>query len=86
MCAENKASLQILYSHLAEAQALLAVWLTDVPRDMLAIFDEVLRQVVFKDFKDYANVRDEGLAPIIFICSNLKYFIIRMRFIYANIS
>lgn len=56
MCSENSASLEISYGHLAEMQSLLAIWLTDVPRDMLQIFDEVLQSVVLADFPHYAKV------------------------------
>jgi DNA replicative helicase MCM subunit Mcm2 (Cdc46/Mcm family) len=57
MCAANSASLEISYGHLAEMQSLLAIWLTDVPRDMLQIFDEVLQSVVLADFPHYSKVR-----------------------------
>jgi hypothetical protein len=56
MCANNSASLEVSYGHLAEMQSLLAIWLTDVPRDMLSIFDEVLKTVVLKEFPHYAKV------------------------------
>lgn len=57
MCAENKSSLYVSYGHLAEMQSLLAIWLTDVPRDMLQIFDEVLKEVVLDQFPHYAKVQ-----------------------------
>jgi hypothetical protein len=56
MCSENSASLEVSYGHLAEMQSLLAIWLTDVPRDMLQILDEVLQQVVLVDFPHYKKV------------------------------
>lgn len=56
MCAANGASLQVSYGHIADMQPLLAMWLTDVPRDMLQIFDEVLLSVVLIDFPQYAQV------------------------------
>jgi len=56
MCAINSASLEISYAHLADMQSLLAIWLTDVPRDMLQIFDEVLQAVVLADFPHYNKV------------------------------
>jgi DNA replication licensing factor MCM2 len=59
MCAENSASLEVDYGHLGEMQSLLAIWLTDVPRDMLQIFDEVLKDVVLKDFPHYAQIAKE---------------------------
>lgn len=43
-------------------QSLLAIWLTDVPRDMLIIFNEELQEVVKEMFPNYRNV------------SNMSYF------------
>ena len=59
MCANNSASLEVDYGHLGEMQSLLAIWLTDVPRDMLQIFDEVLKDVVLKEFPHYAQIAQE---------------------------
>lgn len=56
MCSSNKCSLEVAYGHLGEMQSLLAIWLTDVPRDMLQIFDEVLQNVVRQDFPHYFQV------------------------------
>lgn len=56
MCAANSASLEITYGHLAEMQSQMAIWLTDVPRDMLQIMDEVLQSVVLADFPHYKKV------------------------------
>ena len=56
MCAANSASLEVSYGHLGEMQSLLAIWLVDVPRDMLQIFDEVLKTVVLERFPHYAQV------------------------------
>jgi len=56
MCAANSSSLEVSYSHIAKVQSLLAIWLTDVPRDMLQIFDEVLRVVVLHEFPNYSKV------------------------------
>lgn len=41
---------------MAETQYLLAIWLTDVPREMLVIFDEVLKAVVLELFPYYNQV------------------------------
>jgi len=65
MCAENSGSLLVDYGHLGEMQSLLAIWLTDVPRDMLQIFDEVLKDVVLKDFPHYAQIAQELHVRII---------------------
>jgi DNA replication licensing factor MCM2 len=56
MCSTNSSSLEVSYGHLADNQSLLAIWLTDVPRDMLLIFDEVLRTVVLNSFSTYEKV------------------------------
>ena len=52
----NKSSLEVSYGHLGEMQSLLAIWLTDVPRDLLNIFDEVFRSEVLRVFPDYLKV------------------------------
>jgi DNA replicative helicase MCM subunit Mcm2 (Cdc46/Mcm family) len=66
MCANNSASLEVSYGHLAEMQSLLAIWLTDVPRDMLSIFDEVLKAVVLKEFPHYAKVSSRKSTLVCF--------------------
>lgn len=65
MCARNSASLEVSYGHLGEMQSLLAIWLTDVPKDMLQIFDEVLKEVVLRDFPHYAQIAKELHVRII---------------------
>ena len=61
MCARNSASLEVSYGHLGEMQSLLAIWLTDVPSKMLQIFDEVLQEVVLRDFPHYAQINQSVL-------------------------
>jgi hypothetical protein len=56
MCAANRSSLEISYVHLGEMHALLAIWLTDLPKEMLKIFDEVLYKEVLVLFPHYAQV------------------------------
>lgn len=56
MCAANKASLEVSFDHLARVQSLVAIWLTDLPREMLQIFDEVLQSVVLAEFPHYSKV------------------------------
>lgn len=56
MCAANGASLEVSYTHLCDMPAILAIWLADVPKEMLQIFDEVLSQVVHKQFPHYKKV------------------------------
>ena len=56
MCAANKSSLEISYVHLGEMHALQAIWLTDLPKEMLQTFDEVLYKEVLVEFPHYAQV------------------------------
>lgn len=63
MCAANSRSLEVSYGHLVEMQPLLAVWITDVPRDMLQILDEVLQTVVLAEFPHYKQVRRLPSTP-----------------------
>ena len=56
MCSINKSSLEVSYVHLGDQAPILAIWLADVPRDMLEIFNEVLREVVLIDFPHYSQV------------------------------
>eukprot|EP01031_Cornospumella_fuschlensis_P031068 gene31068-37548_t len=56
MCATNSASLLVSYTHIAQVQPLLALWLSDVPRDMIQILNEVLKSVVMTDFPNYFNI------------------------------
>lgn len=56
MCSANSSSLEVSYVHLGDQAPILAIWLADVPRDMLEIFDEVLKQVVLDDFPHYNQV------------------------------
>lgn len=56
MCASNSSSLTISYVHLGDMVPILAIWLADVPKDMLAIFDEVLKEVVLDKFPHYQKV------------------------------
>ena len=61
MCIANSASLEVSFSHLSAWDNLLVIWLTDVPRDMLQIFDEVLQQVVLVHYPNYTKVRSRFL-------------------------
>ena len=57
MCAINKSSLEVSYLHLGEQHAILAIWLSDLPKEILEIFDQVLYEVVLVMFPHYAKVR-----------------------------
>jgi DNA replication licensing factor MCM2 len=67
MCSLNKSSLEVSYIHLAEMQSLLAMWLNDVPRELLTIFDEVLKQIVLEDFPNYSKVSSKNFFGNCFI-------------------
>lgn len=45
MCQQNFQSLEISYLHLSHVAPVLAIWLADVPREMLMIFDETAKEV-----------------------------------------
>lgn len=59
MCAANAGSLEVSYGHLATEVPILALWVTDAPRDVLEILDEVAREVVLSRFPGYDGIRDE---------------------------
>mmetsp|Transcript_3003 Transcript_3003/g.4568 ORF Transcript_3003/g.4568 Transcript_3003/m.4568 type:complete len:949 (+) Transcript_3003:31-2877(+) len=59
MCAANSSSLEVSYVHLGEYAPILAIWLADLPRDMLGIFDEVLKEVVLEGFTHYTQIAQE---------------------------
>ena len=65
MCAQNRTSLEVSYLHLGEMQSLLAIWLTDLPKEMLHIFDEVLYNVVLEQFPHYRKIATEAHVRII---------------------
>lgn len=56
MCSANMASLEVSYRHLAQADTLLAIWLTEVPKQMLDIFNGVLKTVVKLRFTYYDQI------------------------------
>ena len=56
MCLANRVSMHVSYVHLSENDAILAIWLADVPGDMIQIFDEVLKEEVLVMFPHYHKV------------------------------
>lgn len=64
MCSRNSSSLEVSYPHLAIAQPLLAVWLTDCPREIINIFDLVVKEVVMTQFPHYARVRNPLISNL----------------------
>ncbi|KAJ2719462.1 MCM DNA helicase complex subunit [Coemansia sp. Benny D115] len=57
--AANGESLEVTYAHLARARPLLAYFLANAPREMLAIMDDVAMDAVLTMFPDYARIRSE---------------------------
>ncbi|KAI9505952.1 DNA replication licensing factor MCM2 [Coemansia spiralis] len=57
--AGNAESLEVTYAHLARARPLLAYFLANAPREMLAIMDDVAMDAVLTMFPDYARIRSE---------------------------
>lgn len=70
MCSANRSSLEVSYVHLGDQAPILAIWLADVPRDMLEIFDEVLTEVVLTDFPHYSQVFNPSFLIIPFQITN----------------
>lgn len=67
MCTRNSSSIEISYEHIGkDACPQLAIWLIDVPRDMLQLFDEALHMVVNKRYSHYAaNIRKDVRIRIV---------------------
>ena len=59
MCASNLATLQVSYSHLMEAEPLLAVWLADAPRDMLDLLNEAATRHTLMLFPSYNAIKED---------------------------
>ena len=59
MAEVNGESLEICYTHLHEANALLAYYLANAPTEILKIFDEAALAVVLTIFPDYKKIRSE---------------------------
>ncbi|KAJ1935298.1 MCM DNA helicase complex subunit, partial [Linderina macrospora] len=57
--AANAESLEVTYSHLAQSRPLIAYFLANAPREILAIMDDVAMDAVRTMFPDYARIRSE---------------------------
>ncbi|KAJ2142343.1 MCM DNA helicase complex subunit [Coemansia sp. RSA 678] len=57
--AANGESLELTYAHLARSRPLLAYFLANAPREMLAIMDDVAMDAVLTMFPEYARIRSE---------------------------
>ncbi|KNE65999.1 hypothetical protein AMAG_10278 [Allomyces macrogynus ATCC 38327] len=55
----NRESLEVSFQHLEDANAILAYLLSNSPVEMLAIFDEVARDVIKSTYPDYEKIRQE---------------------------
>jgi DNA replication licensing factor MCM2 len=59
MCASNLATLQVSYLHLMEAEPILAVWLTETPKDMLDVLNEAASRHTLMLFPSYNSIKTE---------------------------
>jgi len=59
MCAANKATLQVSYHHIMEAEPLLAVWLADAPKDMLDLLNEAATRHTLMLFPSYGAIQED---------------------------
>eukprot|EP00743_Colponemidia_sp_Colp-15_P001012 GILK01001118.1.p1 GENE.GILK01001118.1~~GILK01001118.1.p1 ORF type:complete len:891 (+),score=144.69 GILK01001118.1:49-2721(+) len=59
MCADNRQSLEISYTHLTQKVPILAIWVADAPAELLKLFDEVAWRVVLEAFENYDQVHNE---------------------------
>lgn len=59
MCAANLSSLQVSYAHIVEAQPILALWLTDAPKDMLLVLNEAATRHTLSLFPSYTAIKTE---------------------------
>ena len=56
MCAANKQSLEVSFQHLSNAAPMLAIWVADMPAQMLRLFDTVAEHVVRSEFEECVNL------------------------------
>ncbi|KAG8458740.1 hypothetical protein KFE25_012938 [Diacronema lutheri] len=56
MCAHNRESLEVHYTHLSKAVPILAIWLADCPAAMLPLLDEEALRFVRHFFPEYARI------------------------------
>lgn len=59
MCSANKATLQVSYHHIMEAEPLLAVWLADAPKDMLDLLNEAATRHTLMLFPSYGAIQED---------------------------
>lgn len=56
MCANNKQSLEITFSHLSLKYPTLAIWLAEEPSIIIPILNEVAYEVTLELFPDYQKI------------------------------
>ena len=59
MCAENKQSLEVSYSHLTSANPTIALWVADEPQIIFPFLNEIAFEIVLSQFKAYSNIFQE---------------------------
>lgn len=59
MAASNGQSLPVSYLQLSHNSPVLAIWLADLPKQMLELFDAVARDVVLARYPDYGLITDD---------------------------
>ena len=61
MASRNATSLEVSYLHLSESEPILAVWLEQVPNDMIEILDETATRFTLTLFPRYRTVTDDTI-------------------------
>ena len=64
MCAENKQSLEVSYTHLTQANPTIALWVADEPQVILPFLNEFAFEIVLLQFKSYKNIFEEIFVRI----------------------
>ena len=59
MCSENKQSLEVIYSHLVQANPTIALWVADEPQAIFPYLNEIAFEIVLSQFKSYRNIFQE---------------------------
>jgi DNA replication licensing factor MCM2 len=59
MCASNLSTLQVSYVHLMESEPILAVWLSETPKDMIDVLNEAATRHTLGLFPSYNSIKTE---------------------------
>jgi DNA replication licensing factor MCM2 len=59
MASQNGSALPVSFLQLSMSSPILAIWLADVPKVMLSLFDEVATAYVLSRYPDYGSISDE---------------------------